>query len=191
MEFPTVINWNSPFLFKGCRVVIFIFNQILIEHSASKQWKLWSDAAFSGVRSALVYLPTSYSMLGVYGLIIYIVIKIFISILGQLHITSSATDMLDNLQRETLEWQKVQASADHVLQHSKHRQWIVPCTDTGKENAQATQRDSERSSPPATASIAASFLELSSFGTTSQHQLLMPLTWYSSSRGLPSFYSKR
>ena len=39
MEFPTIINWNNPFLFKGGWVVFFIFIQILIEHSANKQWR--------------------------------------------------------------------------------------------------------------------------------------------------------
>ena len=37
MEFPTVINCNSPFLNVGCWVVFFIFIQILMEHSAAKQ----------------------------------------------------------------------------------------------------------------------------------------------------------
>ena len=37
MEFPTVINWNRPFLFKGMLGGIFMFIEILIEHSASKQ----------------------------------------------------------------------------------------------------------------------------------------------------------
>ena len=30
---------------------MFIFIQVLIENYASKQWKLWSDAAFCGVWS--------------------------------------------------------------------------------------------------------------------------------------------
>ena len=36
MEFPTVINWTSPFHLKGCWVVVFIFIQILREHSVNR-----------------------------------------------------------------------------------------------------------------------------------------------------------
>ena len=39
MEFPILNNWTSPFPFKGCWVILFIFIQILIEHSVSKQWR--------------------------------------------------------------------------------------------------------------------------------------------------------
>ena len=54
---PICDKWNSPlvssgpvhFHFKGCWVLFFIFFQILIEHSVSKQWRPWSDAAFCGV----------------------------------------------------------------------------------------------------------------------------------------------
>ena len=42
MEFPTLINRASAFLFNGCWVVFFIFIQILIEHSVGKQLRhLW------------------------------------------------------------------------------------------------------------------------------------------------------
>ena len=37
IEFPTPVNWTSQG-FKGCWVAFFIFIQILIEHSESKQW---------------------------------------------------------------------------------------------------------------------------------------------------------
>ena len=37
MEFPSLDRWASQFLFKGNHVVFFIFVQILIEHSVSKQ----------------------------------------------------------------------------------------------------------------------------------------------------------
>ena len=37
----TIIDWTSPFRFKGCRLVIFIVIQILIEHFVSKQWRPW------------------------------------------------------------------------------------------------------------------------------------------------------
>ena len=39
MEFPTIINWASPFPSKGCWKVFFILIQILIENSVSKQWR--------------------------------------------------------------------------------------------------------------------------------------------------------
>ena len=35
MEFPTLINMNRPFYFKGCWVVVFIFIQFLTENSVS------------------------------------------------------------------------------------------------------------------------------------------------------------
>ena len=38
MKVPTISDWTSPFRFKGCWVVFVIFVQILIVHSASKQW---------------------------------------------------------------------------------------------------------------------------------------------------------
>ena len=38
MEVPSIINWNSPFPFRGMFGGVFIiFIQILIEHSFSKQ----------------------------------------------------------------------------------------------------------------------------------------------------------
>ena len=45
--YPIYVEWNFPLLsigtihfrFNGCWVVFFIFVQILIEHSASKQWR--------------------------------------------------------------------------------------------------------------------------------------------------------
>ena len=39
MEFPTVINWNSPFLSEGMLGGIFILIQVLIENYATKQWR--------------------------------------------------------------------------------------------------------------------------------------------------------
>ena len=39
IEFPTIINWNSPFLFIGMLGGIFQFIQVLIENYASKQWR--------------------------------------------------------------------------------------------------------------------------------------------------------
>ena len=59
MEFPTIIYWNRPFLFKECWVVFFIFIQIVIEYSASKQWRPWIHA-FCGIWSGsalFAYVP--------------------------------------------------------------------------------------------------------------------------------------
>ena len=39
MEFPSIINWTSPFPFKGLLGGLFIVIQILIVHSVSKQWR--------------------------------------------------------------------------------------------------------------------------------------------------------
>ena len=39
IDFPTIINWTSPFLFKGCWVVFLFFIQKFIEYSVSKQWR--------------------------------------------------------------------------------------------------------------------------------------------------------
>ena len=49
MEFPTIINWTGHFRFKGCTVVFYIFIQISIKYSVSKQWRPLSDAPFCGV----------------------------------------------------------------------------------------------------------------------------------------------
>ena len=56
MEFPTVINWASPFRLKGCWVVVFIIIQILREHSVCKPWRSWSDATFCGIWSGFAYV---------------------------------------------------------------------------------------------------------------------------------------
>ena len=37
--------------FKGCKVVLFIFIKLLIEHYVSKQWRSWSEATFWSVWS--------------------------------------------------------------------------------------------------------------------------------------------
>ena len=61
MEFPIIINWNSPFLFEGMLGgIFFIFIQVVIENYASKQWRPWSGAAFCGVWSGsalFAYVP--------------------------------------------------------------------------------------------------------------------------------------
>ena len=46
MDFPIPIHLTSHFQFEGCWVLFFIFIQILIEFSGSKQSRPWSDAAF-------------------------------------------------------------------------------------------------------------------------------------------------
>ena len=48
VDFPMLIKRTSTFSLKGSWVVFFIFIQILIEHSVSKQWEARSDAAFCG-----------------------------------------------------------------------------------------------------------------------------------------------
>ena len=72
-------KWNLPLLsigpvhfhFKVCWMEFFIFNNIFIGHSVSKQWRPWSDAIFCGVCSgsalAVCLCPTK-RMLGLYGL---------------------------------------------------------------------------------------------------------------------------
>ena len=45
---------------KGCWMVFFIFIQILIVHSVSKQWRPWSDAAFVASDPGLRCLPMSH-----------------------------------------------------------------------------------------------------------------------------------
>ena len=44
MEFPSAINWRSPFVSRDVRLYFFIFIQILIENYASKQWRPRSEA---------------------------------------------------------------------------------------------------------------------------------------------------
>ena len=45
MEYPTVINWTSPFPFFWVLGGTFnIFLQISVEEAVSKQWGTWSDA---------------------------------------------------------------------------------------------------------------------------------------------------
>ena len=56
MEFPTIINCNSSIC---VFVVVFIFIQILKEHSASKQWRSLSDAAFCSDWTGSALLPLS------------------------------------------------------------------------------------------------------------------------------------
>ena len=51
MEFPIIMNWSSQFPFYGLLGGILDFIQIPIEHSVSKQWRTWSDAALCGVGS--------------------------------------------------------------------------------------------------------------------------------------------
>ena len=51
--FPTLTNRASPYLFKGCWVVFFIFIQILIDHYISKKWRPWLAASYLGLHSAL------------------------------------------------------------------------------------------------------------------------------------------
>ena len=43
--FPPLSIGSVHFRFNGCWVVVFSFIQTLIEHSVSKQWRPWSDAA--------------------------------------------------------------------------------------------------------------------------------------------------
>ena len=57
---PNEISRPIHFSFKGCWMVFFIFGQILIEHTVSKQWRPWSDATFCGVWSGFAlfaYVP--------------------------------------------------------------------------------------------------------------------------------------
>ena len=71
MEFPTLYQMDKSIsIFKGCWMVFFIFIWILIEHSVSKQWRNWSDAAICGIwcGSALFADVPKKSMLGLYGL---------------------------------------------------------------------------------------------------------------------------
>ena len=54
MEFPTGL---FHFFFKGCWVIFFIFIQILIEHSVSKQWRSRSDTISVAYDLGLHCLP--------------------------------------------------------------------------------------------------------------------------------------
>ena len=45
--------------FKGCWLVFFIFTQILIGYSVSKQWRLWSDATLVASDLGLHCFPMS------------------------------------------------------------------------------------------------------------------------------------
>ena len=62
MEFPTIMNWTSPFPILGLLGCIFHLIQILKATSVSKQWRTWSDATFYSVTSDLVLhcLPMSH-----------------------------------------------------------------------------------------------------------------------------------
>ena len=51
---------NSPFLFKGCWLVFFIFIQILIEYSANKQWRPDQMPRSLACDLGLHYLPMSH-----------------------------------------------------------------------------------------------------------------------------------
>ena len=52
MRFPILINWTSLFPFQGLLGGIFFISiKISTEHSVSKQWRPWSDAAYCGVWS--------------------------------------------------------------------------------------------------------------------------------------------
>ena len=64
MGFPTFIIWISPFPFKGCWVVIFLF-QIFIEHSVNKQWRPCSVASDLGLHC--LPIPTKRTQV-LYGL---------------------------------------------------------------------------------------------------------------------------
>ena len=79
MEFPTVMNWTSPFPILGLLGGIFHFYSNLIEHSVSKQWRTWSDAAFCGVWSRFHCLPMSHKRDA--RLIWYILSRLFIAAL--------------------------------------------------------------------------------------------------------------
>ena len=51
MEFPSLINWTSPFSILGLFGGSFHFYSFLKETSVSKQWWTWTDAGFCGVWS--------------------------------------------------------------------------------------------------------------------------------------------
>ena len=52
--------WTSPFPFPLCGIFHFHFHSNSIEHSTSKQWRSWSDAAFYGVKSGSALLSMSH-----------------------------------------------------------------------------------------------------------------------------------
>ena len=72
MNFPNSITRTNSFQILGVLGVFFSFIQIRIEHSVSKQWRPWSDAALCSVWSGsalFAWLGPLKRTLGLYGLI--------------------------------------------------------------------------------------------------------------------------
>ena len=57
MDSPPLSIGTVHFCFKGCWVVFFIFIQILIEQSACKQWRPWSEHAVWSGSPLFAYVP--------------------------------------------------------------------------------------------------------------------------------------
>ena len=66
MEFTTLINWTVHFRLKGCWVICFMFIQVVLEYSVSKQWRPSARSAPSdlGLHCLLMSYYRRYAYMG-------------------------------------------------------------------------------------------------------------------------------
>ena len=137
LKWPLYAEWNFPvssigpvhFRLKGCCVflfVFFIFTQIFIEHSVSKQWRPWSDATFWGVWSGsalFAYVPPKWT-LGLYGLTLFIPMA-FSQARSQNQLTGKCTTHVECLLIRYLNGKQYSGSQTECFNIGSVRKWIL------------------------------------------------------------------